>query len=303
MSFLSDTSQNRSPLAELSENTRAIIIDRIEGGESYRKVATAVGCSASTVYATVQRWRRDRSLTSTPRPGRPKVISDREQHALYRSARKNPKYNYHELAENALLPSPTPLRQHPPLRSTIMRTLKNFGLRHYKAAERPKLELIHVILRRKWQQRYRYFAWRRRVVKYSDECLVQRGSGAQAEWVFRYPHEKYRPELITEKEKGGKISQMVWGAIWLDRRGRPRRSPLVIMDRDFRSKKNGYSGASYIKTLQEGLLPYYKPRQAFVQDNAPIYKCKETREFLESYGIWTLDWPPYLLDLNPIEHL
>jgi hypothetical protein len=24
---------------------------------------------------------------------------------------------------------------------------------------------------------------------------------------------------------------------------------------------------------------------------------------LEKHGIWTLEWPPYSLDLNPIEHL
>jgi len=50
-------------------------------------------------------------------------------------------------------------------------------------------------------------------VKFSDECSVQRGSGRETEWVFRFPHEKYRPDMITEKEKGKKISQMVWGCI------------------------------------------------------------------------------------------
>lgn len=35
-------------------------------------------------------------------------------------------------------------------------------------------------------------------------------------------------EVSTNKVK----SQIVWGAIWLDERGRGRRSPLVIMERD-----------------------------------------------------------------------
>jgi len=77
----------------------------------------------------------------------------------------------------------------------------------------------------------------------------------------------------------------------------------VIMDRDFQAKKQGYSGRSYIQTLEKGLLPHYKPLQAFVQDNAPIHNCKESKKWLESHGIWVLEWPPYSPDLNPIEHL
>ena len=138
---------------------------------------------------------------------------------------------------------------------------------------------------------------------FSDECSVQRGSGKAAEWCFRYPYEKYNPDMITEKEKGKIMSQMVWGAIWLTRNGRVRRSELVIMKRHFASKKHGYSGDSYIQTLEEGLLPHYKPGQIFVQDNAPIHNCKKSKEFFESHGIWVMDWPPYSPDLNPIEHL
>jgi transposase len=109
--------------------------------------------------------------------------------------------------------------------------------------------------------------------------------------------------MITEKEKGNKMSQMVWGAIWITPNGRVGHSPLVIMERDFASKKNGYSGKSYTKTLEEGLLPQYLPGHIFVQDNAPIHNSNYTKDWLESHGIWTLEWPPYSPDLNPIEHM
>jgi transposase len=89
----------------------------------------------------------------------------------------------------------------------------------------------------------------------------------------------------------------------LIKRGRPRRSKLVIMDRDFEAKKHSYSAASYIKTLEEGLLPYYKLGDIFQQDNAPIHTAHALREWLESHGIWTMDWPPYSPDLNPIKHM
>jgi transposase len=109
--------------------------------------------------------------------------------------------------------------------------------------------------------------------------------------------------MIVEKETSKKMSQMVWGAIWVTPNGRVGRSPLIIMERDFESKKNGYSGRSYTQTLEEGLLPQYLPGHIFMHDNAPIHNSNWTKEWLETYGIWTLEWPPYSPDLNPIEHM
>jgi len=55
--------------------------------------------------------------------------------------------------------------------------------------------------------------------------------------------------------------------------------------------------------LEKGLLPSYLPGQIFQQDNAPIHNARYTRNWIESHGIWTIEWPPYSPDLNPIEHL
>jgi len=48
---------------------------------------------------------------------------------------------------------------------------------------------------------------------------------------------------------------MVWGAIWLTPNGRVKKSPLIIMERDPDTAKNGYSASSYTETLTHGLLP------------------------------------------------
>ncbi len=172
-----------------------------------------------------------------------------------------------------------------------------------RAAKRPKLDASYIASRLKFAREYRNFNWRRRTVKFSDECSVQRGSGRQAEWSFRFPHEKYDPKMITEREKGKPMSQMVWASIWVTRNGRVGRSPLIIMERDPDSPRNGYSAKSYLKTLEEGLLPNYRPGDAFVQDNASIHKSAAVKDFLEDHGIWTLEWPAICPDLNPIEHM
>jgi hypothetical protein len=96
---------------------------------------------------------------------------------------------------------------------------------------------------------------------------------------------------------------MVWASIWITPGGRVGRSPLVIMERDYTSKGKGYTSQSYMKALDEGLLPYYQPNDWFLQDNARIHTSKATKEYLERHGIWTVSYPPYSPDLNPIEHM
>jgi transposase len=41
----------------------------------------------------------------------------------------------------------------------------------------------------------------------------------------------------------------------------------------------------------------------FMQDNAPVHKTKAVLQWFQDIGIPLLDWPPYSLDLNPIENL
>jgi len=67
--------------------------------------------------------------------------------------------------------------------------------------------------------------------------------------------------------------------------GRVGRSPLVIMTRDASSQRNGYSARSYLQALNKGLLPYYKPAKAFMQDNAPIHTSFAVRAYLEEHSI------------------
>jgi transposase len=47
----------------------------------------------------------------------------------------------------------------------------------------------------------------------------------------------------------------------------------------------------------------YKPLDIYQMDNAPIYALNLVKRWLETHGVWTLDFPPYSPDLNPIKHL
>jgi hypothetical protein len=91
---------------------------------------------------------------------------------------------------------------------------------------------------------------------------------------------------------------MVHGTIW-----KGGRSDLHVMVRDEESDKNGYSSCSYIEALEETLLPHYVPGRFFQQDNAKIHVSGRSKDFLESHGIWVIDWPSHSPDMNPIEHV
>ena len=86
--------------------------------------------------------------------------------------------------------------------------------------------------------------------------------------------------MISEHGTSRKPAQMVWASIWLDERGRARRSNLVIMERDSDAPRGGYSAQSYIKALTKGLLPYYRRSQLFMQDGAGIYRSRAVAAFL-----------------------
>ena len=91
---------------------------------------------------------------------------------------------------------------------------------------------------------------------------------------------------------------MVWAAFW----GFGNRTPLYIMDRDFESKKGGFSANSYIEVLDAN-VQYMSDDLVFMQDNASIHTARSVRDWFQEQHIRFTDWPPYSPDLNPIENL
>ena len=79
---------------------------------------------------------------------------------------------------------------------------------------------------------------------WSDECSVERGRGKNQEWCFRTPDQKWEREMIQTYDTHRNMSVMVWGCFWDHGR-----SDLYVMDRDFESKKHGYSARSYLQVL------------------------------------------------------
>lgn len=137
---------------------------------------------------------------------------------------------------------------------------------------------------------------------WSDECSVERGRGKTQEWCFRTAAQKWDQQMIQTYKSSKDLSVMVWGCFWDNGR-----SDLYILDRDFESKKHGYSANSYIEVLNAQVAPWYKemedPGYIFMQDNASIHTAYKVRDWFVEHGIPRTDWPPFSPDLNPIEHI
>ena len=133
---------------------------------------------------------------------------------------------------------------------------------------------------------------------WSDECSVERGSRANRTQVFCTPAQKWNKDMIETYKKGKDISVMVQGCFW-----GTGRTDLYILDRDFESKKHGYSANSYIEVLDAELAGHYQPSLIFMQDNALIHTAHKVQDWFREQGILCVDWPACSPDLNPIEHI
>lgn len=268
--FGTELNQNARRGPNLTRSQRHIIIAKAAAGTSVRELVEEFGRSPNCIRTTIRLAKTRDTTQEAPRSGRPSILSRHQKKIIYRKAPAAPKIEYSHLAEVGVFANTDGTLSKPPSRSTLYRVLKGLGLTNFRCKKRPKLTQGHALRRLRFCAQYRNFPWARRTLKFSDECSVEKGSGHNQEWCFRFPWEKWKPEMISALPTSRKPAQMVWGSIWLDERGRPCRSKLVIMERDLNAPRRGYSSQSYIDTLQEGLLPHYRRSQLFMQDNARV---------------------------------
>lgn len=98
---------------------------------------------------------------------------------IYDYIQQNPSCRYYELLD---------LVDNKRCERTLRDLLKDFGLRKWQKVIRPQLNGNDALNRLIWAERYRDFTledWSR--VYSSDETLIERGSGAGAEWTFIRP--------------------------------------------------------------------------------------------------------------------
>ena len=93
-SFGQEISGNRGAGCELSARQKDFIITKWEDGWKQKQIATEIKCHQNVVGSWIKCYRTDGHLNIKHRSRRPPIIIDREDHTLFRQARKAPKTLY-----------------------------------------------------------------------------------------------------------------------------------------------------------------------------------------------------------------
>jgi transposase len=184
--FGQELNQNVSRGPNISPAAHQAIIAKREYGASIKELAAEFGWSESTIKYTIRTY----SLTTTqgkPRIGCLHILSLHQKKIIYCKARAVPKIEYSELAKVGTFVNADGTSLKPPSHSTLYQALKRHGLSNFCCKVRPRLSSVHARKQREFCKTYRNFPWSCRTLKFSNECSVQKGSGHNQEWCFRFP--------------------------------------------------------------------------------------------------------------------
>ena len=264
-------------------------------GAQPKVIREALDISRGALRSTLSLYDSRLAGASLPRTGRPRSYTDADERLILRHVRLNPKDTYVQV----LAATQIDIK-----RDTLKKILKRYRITNWRCKRRPFLTEANAAKRLAWCLKHRYRRdeeWG--MVCWSDECSVERGRGKRDEWCFRTPAQKWDRDMVQTYGTNKNMKIMVWACFW-----DLGKSELYIMDRDFESKKHGYSAESYLEVLDAQVQPIFKNRMdtgyQFMQDNASIHTAAKVKAwFLENQIELLKDWPPYSPDLNPIEHI
>jgi transposase len=140
-----DQNMRRKPNMTVEERNQAM--GMIVAGCTRGEVAAAFGRSRQCIGRLIIKYNTTTSVQDKPRSGRPHILSRRQEKMVYRTARRNPKIEYEQLANTTVLISHDGTPSKPPSRSTLYRILKRHSFTNYRAKRRPKLTRGHALAR------------------------------------------------------------------------------------------------------------------------------------------------------------
>lgn len=176
---------------------------------------------------------------------------------------------------------------------TAYRRLAEVGIRSYRPAVRIPLSPTHKAVRKNWcpdhltwtQEQWRSVLW-------SDESRFSLDFHDGRIHVHRLSGERFSPCCITEHNRHGGGSVMVWAAIW-----HGGRCALIVVD-------GTLTGQRYRdEILLPCVIPTVRSRNLLFQhDNAPPHRARVAAQALAQNDVPLLRWPAHSPDLSPIEH-
>jgi transposase len=183
----------------VSTEKRAILVRLHKNGMSLSKIALTVGVCRSTVVKLLNRYRETGNLTPGKHPGRPRVLSGRDERELVRIMRKAPTTRPSTLKTSLLRTG------HPKISTdTVRRTLHRAGLVAAKMRRKPRLKPEQRKARLEWAKKYAQMPaefWDS--VIFSDESSFHVHESMRGKYTWRFKNEELEPRFVQETVKFG----------------------------------------------------------------------------------------------------
>jgi DDE superfamily endonuclease len=241
--------------------------------KSVAEIARTLGRSVTSVKSCLKRLElaADAAYLERPNCRRRRIIDERIKRRVLREIktdaslrRLSKRYIAKEISSN--IPKAFP--------ATLVRTLKENGFPERNRRKRLKWARDHKDFKGDW--------WR---ILWTDESSVSTDSYGEVR-VWCQKDELYSPECTQATMKSGRKSTV------------KERTTSFTALRILMAESTEIS-FSTLSILRSSCLK----NVIFQEDNAPIHKCKIVSQLMQELGIETLEWPPQLPDLSPIENV
>jgi len=164
--------------SEVSKTDRIVAATLHNEGYSLKQIAERISRSVSTVSDVIRRIKATGQFENSPRSGRPRISSARDDRQLVRLSRCNRRASSSLLATQWKLST-----EQSPSAQTVRRRLLEAGLEWKCAAKKPRLTKAHKLARKKFYNEVKSWSvdkWR--TVLFSDEMNIEVDNRKNAEF-------------------------------------------------------------------------------------------------------------------------
>lgn len=263
----------------------------LEAGVSQRRVAEVLNVSQSVVSRMWNRYLVTGNASHNHGGGRRRSTTVRQDRFLVIQARRHRFQNATSLNNDFQNATGVQIST-----QTLRNRLHESGLRARRPAIRVPLTPRHVQERLLFAQnhvRWTINDWT--PVLFTDESRFCLDFTDKRQKVWRMPNERFHTLNVSEHDRYGKGSVMVWAGISMNGK-----TDLYVIE-------NGTLTADRYcnEILDRFVRPYagaVGPEFILMDDNARPHRARVTDAYLERETIDRMDWPARSPDLNPIEH-
>ncbi|GFV10598.1 transposable element Tcb1 transposase [Trichonephila clavipes] len=255
--------KNHIVMAQMNDFLRGRIIGRLECGRTQLEVSEELGIAQSVISRLWQRFQ---------------VVINRRSAAS-------------DLSRQLSSATGTTVS-----RQTMYRHLGHIGLYARRPVRCVPLTATHCRLRLTWSREHALWTPQRwSSLMFSDEPRFSLQSDSRRILIWRAPGTRYHQENTIERHCYGGAGWLVWGGIILGSRT------------DLHVQSVTMTGHIYRDVILEQHVRLLRGAMGaeflFMDDNARPHRANIVDECLQSEDITRMDWPAYLPDLNPIEHV